>query len=215
MLMCINPTVSVELKLEVVGQHSYMGYASPSARDNFLAPAIVYWCNEQFPFETRYSISFESLVQIIKTQWQTLVYHMHCDGVGEDSMGQLERCFGPADAARRIRELRVLWISHMHADHHGGVYPLLLRREQLLQQQQQQQEEPGAGGGGAADGAAARAGGGVEPLLIIGPWPMFRVLQTYSKVAGFSFKGPVVLGLRVGFARLPIGCACRAIGTRE
>jgi ribonuclease Z len=92
--------------------------------------------------------------------------------LGEDTMGQMDRCFGPADAARRIQQLKFVWVSHMHADHHGGLYPLLLRREKLLLLQQQQQQQNG-------EGAAA---GAAEPLLILGPWPMFRVLQTYSQV---------------------------------
>jgi len=73
-----------------------------------------------------------------------------------DAMGQLERRYGVSDAARRINDLAFIWISHMHADHHGGLYPLLCRR----------------------------AAAGAPPLLIIGPIHLFRVLQAYSKVRG-------------------------------
>jgi ribonuclease Z len=69
-------------------------------------------------------------------------------------MGQLERRYGAEDAARRVNDLLFVWVSHMHADHHGGLYPLLTRR------------------------AATAA----EPLLIVGPFPLFRVLQEYCKV---------------------------------
>eukprot|EP00983_Pelagomonas_calceolata_P020926 657688-Pelagomonas_calceolata.AAC.4 len=65
--------------------------------------------------------------------------------------------YGCADAERRIRELRCIWISHMHADHHGGLYRLLELRTQLL-------------------------GPDVTPILVIGPPPLFRVLRLYQEV---------------------------------
>jgi ribonuclease Z len=99
-------------------------------------------------------------------------------------MGQLERCFGRAEADRRILQLHAVWISHMHADHHGGLYPLLLQREFLLQQ-------------ASAAAAAARVGTGKRrraetlakprPLLIFGPNSLYRVLCLYSKVLPLSF----------------------------
>ncbi|KAF5837993.1 beta-lactamase-like protein [Dunaliella salina] len=78
---------------------------------------------------------------------------------GEDALGQLKRRYGCADAERRIRELRCIWISHMHADHHGGLYRLLELRTQLL-------------------------GSDVTPILVIGPPPLFRVLRLYQEVVG-------------------------------
>ncbi|WIA31761.1 hypothetical protein OEZ86_002633 [Tetradesmus obliquus] len=86
---------------------------------------------------------------------------------GEDTMGQLERRFGRQQAAQRILGLNAIWVSHMHADHHGGLYPLLLRRQQLQQQQQQQPQ---------------------QPLLIMGPWPLFRVLSNYGDALGLQFR---------------------------
>ena len=73
-------------------------------------------------------------------------------------MGQLERRFGRQDAARRVSELHAVWVSHMHADHHGGLYPLLARRAAM----------------------------GCGPLLVIGPWPLWRVLMAYAKVRAHS-----------------------------
>uniref|UniRef100_A0A7S3VJG7 ribonuclease Z n=1 Tax=Dunaliella tertiolecta TaxID=3047 RepID=A0A7S3VJG7_DUNTE len=81
---------------------------------------------------------------------------------GEDALGQLKRRYGCADAERRIRELRCIWISHMHADHHGGLYRLLELRTQLL-------------------------GPDVTPILVIGPPPLFRVLRLYQEVVPLPF----------------------------
>ncbi|MEW5319932.1 MAG: hypothetical protein WDW38_011045 [Sanguina aurantia] len=78
---------------------------------------------------------------------------------GEDSVGQMERRYGPKDAFQRVLLLQAVWISHMHADHHGGLVPLLQLR--------------------------ARAGAG--PLLVMGPLALFEVLQSYSCVVPIAF----------------------------
>jgi ribonuclease Z len=95
--------------------------------------------------------------------------------LGEDTMGQLERRFGRQQAAQRILGLNAIWVSHMHADHHGGLYPLLMHRQQLLQQRQQLE-------------AAGVQQQQQQPLLIMGPWPLFRVLSNYSDVLGLQFR---------------------------
>lgn len=89
-------------------------------------------------------------------------------------MGQLERRFGRKDAARRILNLHAVWISHMHADHHGGLYPLILHRQYLQQQQ------------GLSHATAAAASS--KPLLILGPWPLFKVLRDYTESMRLHFK---------------------------
>jgi hypothetical protein len=85
----------------------------------------------------------------------------------------------------------------MHADHHGGLYPLLLRRQVLLEQQRTSAQAAAAAAapdtpGGrdqAAAAGAASAGhtGRIKPLLILGPFPLFRVLCQYSKVLPLAF----------------------------
>ena len=40
---------------------------------------------------------------------------------GEGTYGQLKRKYGPkADAV--VKGLQLIWISHIHADHHAGLY---------------------------------------------------------------------------------------------
>ncbi|GIL91146.1 hypothetical protein Vretifemale_18806, partial [Volvox reticuliferus] len=79
---------------------------------------------------------------------------------GEDAMGQLKRRFGIADAERRLlHQLSCIWVSHMHADHHGGLYRLL----------------------------EWRARRGAVPLLVIGPYQLFNVLMRYSAVVPIQF----------------------------
>ncbi|KAL1634419.1 hypothetical protein SLS58_010707 [Diplodia intermedia] len=40
---------------------------------------------------------------------------------GENTLGQLQRVFKPAELAQVLKELRVIWLSHMHADHILGI----------------------------------------------------------------------------------------------
>ena len=75
----------------------------------------------------------------------------HC-GVGEGTYSQLRRRFGPAQADEYIKKLGVIWISHIHADHHVGLPTLLAARTRLL-------------------------GPDCEPLLVLGPRPLRRALQ--------------------------------------
>jgi ribonuclease Z len=42
---------------------------------------------------------------------------------GEGSMGQLRRRFGPEGTRETLKNMRMIYISHMHADHHLGLHP--------------------------------------------------------------------------------------------
>ncbi|KAI9103213.1 beta-lactamase-like protein [Phlyctochytrium arcticum] len=44
---------------------------------------------------------------------------------GEGTLGQLFRHFGPSELPKQIQTLKMLFVSHMHADHHLGVVKIL------------------------------------------------------------------------------------------
>lgn len=44
---------------------------------------------------------------------------------GENTLGQLKRVFNEDELQQVFRELRVIWISHMHADHHLGTVSVI------------------------------------------------------------------------------------------
>jgi glyoxylase-like metal-dependent hydrolase (beta-lactamase superfamily II) len=50
---------------------------------------------------------------------------------GEGTLGQLRRRFTPEGAAEVINSLAFVSISHMHADHHGGLSSVLSQRDQV------------------------------------------------------------------------------------
>lgn len=72
------------------------------------------------------------------------------------------RRFGVDDAKRRVKELRAVWISHRHADHHVGVSRVLSLRRQLLP----------------ADS---------PPLPVFGPPPLRRVLSACNKLESLHY----------------------------
>jgi ribonuclease Z len=44
---------------------------------------------------------------------------------GENTLGQLERVFKPAELIEVMKDLRMIWISHLHADHHLGTVSVI------------------------------------------------------------------------------------------
>ena len=44
---------------------------------------------------------------------------------GENTIGQLRRVFGPKNVADVLLDLKLIWISHLHADHHLGILGVL------------------------------------------------------------------------------------------
>lgn len=82
---------------------------------------------------------------------------------GEGSFGQLVRRFGRSEAENILRRLAVVWISHIHADHHIGVPALLAARTRLLGQD-------------------------APPVLVIGPKPLRRALTAYAGLEPMHFQ---------------------------
>ncbi|KAF2423518.1 hypothetical protein EJ08DRAFT_701166 [Tothia fuscella] len=44
---------------------------------------------------------------------------------GENTLGQLQRVYPPKDLVEVLKDLRMIWISHLHADHHLGTVPVI------------------------------------------------------------------------------------------
>ena len=45
--------------------------------------------------------------------------------VGENTLGQLKRMHSPSELADVLQDLKMIWISHLHADHHLGTASLI------------------------------------------------------------------------------------------
>jgi ribonuclease BN (tRNA processing enzyme) len=77
----------------------------------------------------------------------------------------LRRCFGREGALRRLRELRCVWLSHRHADHHVGLPRLLAMRASLL-----------------ADASAPP-----PPIPVFGPFPLRKVLSACNRIEAMHY----------------------------
>jgi ribonuclease Z len=77
---------------------------------------------------------------------------------GEGSLAQMIRRFGAGEVEKKLRETKMIWISHIHADHHVGLPHILTARAELFRRD------------------------GVEPPVIpvIGPRPLRRFLDAYN-----------------------------------
>ncbi|MCO5614202.1 hypothetical protein L7F22_068482 [Adiantum nelumboides] len=78
---------------------------------------------------------------------------------GEGTYAQLKRRYGSEVADGILRNLKCVWISHIHADHHAGLPRLLSERKRLV-------------AGSPAD----------RPIFVIGPKSLGVVLRAYEKV---------------------------------
>lgn len=84
---------------------------------------------------------------------------------GEGSWGQMVRHFGLERARTAIGKMKVIFISHMHADHHLGLLRLLHERTIALKKDESLQDGP--------------------QLVIVGPWclaPWLGSFQACTKV---------------------------------
>lgn len=77
---------------------------------------------------------------------------------GEGCLGQLARHFGP-QLDEAMAELKVVFISHMHADHHLGLLRIILHRQKLVR----------------------------DPLIIVGPPRLCGWLFEYSQVEHLNY----------------------------
>jgi ribonuclease Z len=89
----------------------------------------------------------------------------------------------------------VIYITHMHADHHLGLINLLLKRDEALK------------------GSTAAAGAGAAPILVIGPRDLGRWLGSYSNIEplNYTFRphGTLLSGtLSFHFYPASLGLAC-------
>uniref|UniRef100_A0ACD5VPN7 Uncharacterized protein n=1 Tax=Avena sativa TaxID=4498 RepID=A0ACD5VPN7_AVESA len=83
---------------------------------------------------------------------------------GEGTLGQLKRRFGVSGADEIVKNLRCIWISHIHADHHTGVARVLALRSKLLNSVPH------------------------KPLLVIGPGQLLRFLNAYSTLEDLDMQ---------------------------
>lgn len=83
---------------------------------------------------------------------------------GEGTLGQLKRRYGLQGADEAVRNLKCIWISHIHADHHTGLARILARRRELLK------------------------GVAHEPVIVVGPRPLKNFLDAYQRLEDLDME---------------------------
>ncbi|BFI40606.1 ribonuclease Z [Marchantia polymorpha subsp. ruderalis] len=84
---------------------------------------------------------------------------------GEGTYAQLKRRYGATTADEVVAGLKMVWISHIHADHHTGLARILSVRRQLLEEQ-----------------------GNFTPILVIGPKQLKRYLDAYERLEDLGME---------------------------
>ena len=79
---------------------------------------------------------------------------------GEGSLAQMIRRYGATKVDAQLKELKLVWISHIHADHHVGLPGILTARQE----------------------AFAREGLEAPTIPVVGPRPLRRFLDSYEQL---------------------------------
>jgi len=85
---------------------------------------------------------------------------------GEGTVGQMKRVFGSDEYDNRLFDIQVLYISHLHADHHLGSIAFLKAQQLLLR----------------------ASGDGNRPTFVVGPHRFWTWLTDYSSVEDFGIN---------------------------
>ncbi|EAL62172.1 hypothetical protein DDB_G0290623 [Dictyostelium discoideum AX4] len=94
---------------------------------------------------------------------------------GEGTFGQLYRFFGPIEVKKQLINLKMIWLSHLHADHHLGIPNICEKRQQYAQELGLKDNE-------------------LEPLIIIGPEALIQWVNELSVIVNLKFIGIAING---------------------
>lgn len=100
---------------------------------------------------------------------------------GENTLGQLKRVFPPAELDEILRNLRLIFISHMHADHHLGTVSVIKAWYELVHNGQPAPQVP-------ADTEPSKLFEGPDRITIIAEPAMTLWLSEYAAVEDYGFS---------------------------
>jgi ribonuclease Z len=120
---------------------------------------------------------------------------------GENTMGQLRRVYAPNELNEIMKGLRVIWISHMHADHHLGTVSVIREWYKIVHGSQPAPViNPGLDVGFDAAAIFSKQ----DRLSVISEPAMLHWLEEYSHVEdyGFSRLAPLCITPNVHFKKI-------------
>jgi len=84
---------------------------------------------------------------------------------GEGTLASLKRQFTPSEFRQFFKQLRMIFISHLHADHHLGLIGILKQYAKIQKSLPQDQR---------------------QPIFLVGPWRLFASLYEYNQVENIA-----------------------------
>lgn len=105
---------------------------------------------------------------------------------GEGTLGQLKRMFPPDELQSVLLDLKMIWISHLHADHHLGLINVMKSYNSVRE-----------------TSANSTRGGQTQPqdnprLIIASDGDLFTMLDEYSSIGDLSLDRFLLLSCRSG-----------------
>ena len=113
---------------------------------------------------------------------------------GENTLGQMKRIYGPETFREILQDLRLIWVSHLHADHHLGTASVIKAWYEEIY-----------GGNTATQKAASILDEIANParileterrLVIVGPTDMMQWLKEYASVEDYGYTRIIPLAAR-------------------
>ena len=107
---------------------------------------------------------------------------------GENTLGQLRRIYRPKQLSELLRDLRLIWISHLHADHHLGLSSVIKAwYDELHGRKIEKPQDPTSVS--ANHGAAAAQGISENvSLILVSSRRMHEFLREYSEVEEIGLR---------------------------
>ncbi|KAF9728380.1 metallo-beta-lactamase superfamily protein [Paraphaeosphaeria minitans] len=100
---------------------------------------------------------------------------------GEGTVGQLQRVFGTDELVDVLRNLRMIWISHLHADHHLGTVSVIREWYRAKHNSVPKYDHP-------SDSASLAADISSYGLSLVSHEGMIKWLSEYSLVEDFGYS---------------------------
>ncbi|KAI9766890.1 MAG: hypothetical protein M1840_006187 [Geoglossum simile] len=112
---------------------------------------------------------------------------------GENTLGQLRRMFRAGEVSEILRDLKAIWISHLHADHHLGITSVIKAWHEEVWDGRKHPRPQGESIGQARDYLKVLQE--EKRLFILSEYAMIKWLKEYASVEDYGFDKLVPLAI--------------------
>ena len=109
---------------------------------------------------------------------------------GENTLGQLKRIFTQEQLIELFHDLKLIWISHLHADHHLGTAPVIRAWYEEVHGKDPGRSRPSLTQALLAPAKSLEEG---KRLFVVGHRDMMRWLEDYSTVEDYGYSQVIPL----------------------